>query len=430
MEGMSKPSNSHKSPKSLRSFALDYPEDGLAEMHARSEYLSEISKVDLSGLATSESLDPNRLRDKNIENIIGRVEIPVGVAGPLLIKHEDQGLGEFYVPIATTEGALVASISRGCKLITAAGGASVSSIYHGMSRSLLFNVADIKTQRQFLDWVGKPEVKAKLEELAETTSGHIKLEDFASFNLGREVWLRMRFLTGEAMGMNMATVASEVIAHWLLQNFPGKLRLISLSGNLCSDKKPSSLNNLMGRGFSVFAEVEIPLKVLESLLKVRVEDMLEVVETKTLVGSNLAGSLGQNAHAANVIAGVFAATGQDIAHTVDATASTFFRMKRISKDEVLATVDIKSLPVGTVGGGTHLPQQAKALELFLTDISGNLVNKLRDSQQKMAPYMPLRAKLFAQNLAVAVLAGEINLHAALANNTLAAAHAKLGKGRN
>lgn len=374
----------------------------------RRRAIEKITNTSLSNISFT-TIDWNMVVGRNIENPIGAVQIPLGIAGPLLIKGE-YAKGEFYVPLATSEGALVASINRGCRAITLSGGATAIVLKDGMARAPVFWTPSLADAVKLVRWV--EENFDKLKEAAESTTRHGKLKHIQPFIVGNNVWLRFVYETGDAMGMNMTTIATDVAVKVLEKEFE-KAKCISLSGNLCVDKKPSILNELLGRGKTVVAEAIVKRSVVEEKLKTVPEAIVEVNVRKNLVGSARAGSISYNAHFANIIAAIFIATGQDVAQVVE--SSLGFTWAEINEDEdLLISVTLPSLEVGTVGGGTRLPTQVEALRILGVQGGGDPPGT--------------NAKKFAEIIAATVLAGELSLLAALAAGHLAEAHKRLGRG--
>ncbi len=264
----------------------------------------------------------------------------------------------FWLPLATTEGALVASVNRGCSAITRAGGAEVRILHDGMTRAPVFAADSVGHAAQVGDWV-----KAHLDELktaAESTTSHGKLTDIVTFVAGTSVFVRLEFDTKDAMGMNMVTIASAKVADMIAQGTGA--RLIALSGNMCTDKKPAAINGIMGRGRSVVAGVALSHDQIKDILKTDAKTLFEVNYRKNLVGSARAGSMGFNAHAANVVAAMFIACGQDAAHAID--GSTCITTIDLTDTGAYVAVTLPSLPVGTVGGGTGVDTQQECLKLL------------------------------------------------------------------
>lgn len=374
---------------------------------ARRLYLEKVTGVRLENIGKT-VIDLNKVVGRNIENVIGAVQIPVGVAGPLLV-HGDYARGRFYIPLATTEGALVASVNRGAKLVTESGGARAKVLKDGMARAPLFKLPSLVDAVEFIEWVNQNFEEVK--KAAESTTRHGKLKEIQPFIIGNYVWLRFVFNTGDAMGMNMATVAADAAARFIQERYP-KAKLIALSGNMCVDKKANAVNFLLGRGKTVVAEALITREVLQKL-GTTPEEVHNVNVSKNLLGSALAHSYGFNAHFANIVAAIFLATGQDAAQIVESSMGITTTEPR--PEGLYISVYLPSLEVGTVGGGTGLPTQREALELLGVAGSGNPPGT--------------NALKFAEIVASAVLAGELNLLVALARNELASAHQRLGRAK-
>jgi hydroxymethylglutaryl-CoA reductase (NADPH) len=345
---------------------------------------------------------------KNCENMIGAVQVPVGVAGPLRVRGEYAD-GEYYVPLATTEGALVASVNRGCGAITRAGGAEVRILRDGMTRAPVFAARDVVHATEVAAWVDAH--RDQICEAAAATTSHGRLIDAVPIVTGTSVFVRFEFDTKDAMGMNMVTIASARIAD-LISEATGA-RLVALSGNMCTDKKPAAINLVHGRGRSVVAGVALSGELVREILKSDAATIAEVNMRKNLVGSARAGSLGFNAQAANVIAAIFIACGQDPAHVVE--GSSCITTVDTTGSGVYVAVTLPSLPLGTVGGGTGLDTQRECLSLLGVAGGGTPPGS--------------HARKFAEIVACAVLAGELSLLGALAAQHLARAHQALGRGK-
>lgn len=375
---------------------------------ARRLALERMLGVGLSSIGST-ILDFEELVGRNIENPIGAVQVPVGVAGPLRVDGE-YARGDFYVPLATTEGALVASINRGAKAVTLSGGARARVIHDGMARAPAFWTPGIDEAVRLVQWV-----RERIEDIrkeAESTTRHGRLIEVQPFITGNIVWLRFVYSTGDAMGMNMATIATDRAAEWILENYPGTARLVAISGNMCADKKPAMINMLLGRGKTVVAEAVIKRDVALKVLKAAPEDIDAVNRVKNLLGSARAGSMSYNAHFANIIAAIFIATGQDVAQVVE--SSMGYTWTEVRDGDLYISVTLPSLEVGTVGGGTRLPTQREALAMLGAAGGGDPPGT--------------NARRLAEIIAATVLAGELNLLAALAANELARAHRLLGRG--
>ncbi|SIR31615.1 3-hydroxy-3-methylglutaryl-coenzyme A reductase [Haladaptatus litoreus] len=346
------------------------------------------------------------MAEPNIENMMGTAQIPMGVAGPVAVNG-GSAEGDYYLPLATTEGALLASVNRGCSVISTAGGADARVTKNGMTRAPVFRVQGIAEAEKVVNWVR--DHRDELAEAAEATTNHGELEDVTTYVVGDSVFLRFVYDTKDAMGMNMATIATGEAASVVEEETPANL--VALSGNLCSDKKPAAINAVEGRGRSVTADVRIPRETVEERLHTTAEAIEEANTRKNLVGSAKAGSLGFNAHAANTIAAAFLATGQDAAQVVE--GSNAITTVEAREEELYASVSIASLEVGTVGGGTKLPTQSEALDVLGLRGGGDPAGSNADA--------------LAEIIAVGALAGELSLLAALASRHLSSAHEELGR---
>ncbi|MCL2334227.1 MAG: hydroxymethylglutaryl-CoA reductase (NADPH) [Candidatus Methanoplasma sp.] len=338
---------------------------------------------------------------KNIENMIGATQIPLAIAGPVFIKG-DHAKGEFLVPLATTEGALVASINRGMTVITNSGGARVKVFQDGMTRAPVFRTEGIDHCSRVIEWIN--DNREMLSSVVDTTTNHGKLTSIESFPAGRNLFIRFTYGTGDAMGMNMATIATEAVCRQI-ENHTGAV-MISVSGNLCTDKKAAAINLIRGRGKSVIAEAVIPKDIVENKLRSTVDAIVETNIRKNFVGSSLSVTMGANAHAANMVAALYIATGQDPAQVVSGSMAT--TMCEDMDGDLYISVRMPSVEVGTVGGGTRLPFQAEAL---------SIMGCLGDGM----------AKKLAEIVAVTVLAGELSTLSAQAAGHLGKAHQELGR---
>ncbi len=345
--------------------------------------------------------------EPNIDNMIGGIELPIGVAGPVRV---DGGAfdGDRYLPMATTEGALVASANRGCSVIDAAGGAVARVTKSGMTRAPVFRVTDVAEAEALASWVR--DNVSTLREAAQSTTSHGELRAVTPYVVGNNVYLRFAFDTKDAMGMNMVTIATREACETIEAETDASL--VALSGNLCSDKKPAAINAVEGRGRSVAADVEIPRDVVEDRLHTTPEAIAEINTRKNHVGSAKAGSLGFNAHVANTVAAMFLATGQDAAQVVEG-ANAITTAETTRDGDLYVSVSLASLEVGTVGGGTKLPTQAAGLDVLGVRGGGDPPGSNADA--------------LAEAIAVGALAGEISLLSALGSRHLASAHADLGR---
>ncbi len=377
----------------------------------RREALEKELQVDLKNTG-SFTLDESVAASRNCENMIGVAQIPMGVAGPLQVKSLKVKVKSYFIPLATTEGALVASVNRGCKAITESGGAVVDSYRVGATRGVVFKLANLAQNDRLNNFL--EEHFELLQKIAQKTSAHVTLKKFLARGVGRYCFVRFVFDTQDAMGMNMATIATSSIVRTIERKT--RARCVSLAGNFDVDKKPSWLNVIEGRGFKVWAEVTLPSSVLRHTLKTSAQKIFDVWLAKCMIGSAMSGSVGFNAQYANVVAALFLATGQDPGHVAEGalgiTTMEVVRKENGRNEDVYVSVYLPNLMVGTVGGGTGLATQKEALEIL--GVAGG--NKGENAER------------FAEIVAGAVLAGELSLLASLSEGTLAAAHQRLARG--
>jgi len=369
----------------------------------RRKFIEEFTNTKLDTIAKYD-LDMESASQKNIENPIGTIQIPIGVAGPLKINGEYvKDDDEFYVPLATSEGALVASVNRGCSTITEAGGVNTTIIDDKMTRAPAIRAKSGREAVEIKKWF--EDNFRKLKEIAETTTNHGKLIKIDPILIvGNFVYPRFVYSTGDSMGMNMVTIATEKVLNLLLEEKDAEL--IALSGNVCVDKKPSALNLVEGRGKTAVADIVIPEKIVKNKLKTTSKAIVEVNTAKNFIGSAISGSMSFNAHFANMVGAIFLATGQDIAHVVEGSIGITTAEDR--DGDLYFSITMPDLPIATVGGGVSLKTATESLEILGVAGSGN-------------------ARKFAEIIVATVLAGELSLLGALAAGHLARAHAELGR---
>ena len=391
----------------LRLYALEKELPPDKAVAVRRAYISGETGTDLSEVG-GYLIDIERVVSRNCENMIGCVQVPVGVAGPLGVSGE-YAEGEFYLPLATTEGALIASVNRGCRAITHAGGAQVRIHRDGMTRAPVFACRDVAHAVETARWVDGH--LDEFKSIAATTTSHGELIGLSTHIAGTSLYVRFEYFTGDAMGMNMATIASGKVAERIEEACGA--HLVALSGNLCTDKKPAAVNVIMGRGKTVIAGVFLSDEEIQKTFKTDAATLVSVNTRKNLVGSARAGALGFNAHAANVIAAVFIACGQDPAHVVE--GSNAITTVDPVDGGVYVSVTLPSLQVGTVGGGTGIGTQHECLNLLGVAGGGEPAGA--------------NARKFAEIVAAGVLAGELSLLGALGAGHLTRAHQRLGRGQ-
>ncbi|KKO98129.1 3-hydroxy-3-methylglutaryl-coenzyme A reductase [Trichoderma harzianum] len=371
---------------------------------ARTRATSEITSVLENSKLPYRHYDWERVFGACCENVIGYMPIPVGVAGPLVIDGQS-----FFIPMATTEGVLVASTSRGCKAINSGGGAVTVLTADGMTRGPVVSFETLDRAGAAKLWLDSEEGQTTMKTAFNSTSRFARLQTMKTAIAGTNLYIRFKTTTGDAMGMNMISKGCEHALN-VMQNEAGfdDMVIISLSGNYCSDKKPAAINWIEGRGKSVVAEAIIPGEVVRSVLKTDVDSLVELNTSKNMIGSAMAGSIGGfNAHAANIVAAIYLATGQDPAQVVE-SANCITIMKNL-RGSLQISVSMPSLEVGTLGGGTILDPQGSMLELL--GVRGSHPTNPGDNARRLA-----------RIIGASVLAGELSLCSALAAGHLVKAH--------
>ena len=375
---------------------------GAQAAQTRREFLTQHSGTSLDHVAAF-SFDPETTRG-NIENLIGAAQVPIGVAGPLLINGE-HATGEFYVPLATTEGALVASYNRGMRVIYESGGATVTISQDHMQRSPAFLFASARQARDFGLWVD--ETIEKIREVAESTTNVGKLKAITQFAVGPNLYLRFDYSTGDAAGQNMVSKATLAACTWIKTNYPHTVDFI-LSGNIDTDKKHSHINTLLTRGKRVIAEVTTTTETLQRLVGVSPKDLFKARQISQ-AGAFLAGSANNGAHAANGLTALFIATGQDVANIAESHSGLLYT-QLLDNGDYYWSITLPSVILATHGGGTGLATQRECLELLGCTGSGS-------------------AKKLAEIAAATVLAGEISLASAVLAGDWVTGHEQLGRNR-
>ncbi|KAF5383316.1 hypothetical protein D9615_004985 [Tricholomella constricta] len=356
-----------------------------------------------SSLVPLEHYDYTRVLGACCENVVGYIPLPLGIAGPLTVDSTS-----YYIPMATAEGTLVASTSRGCKALNAGGGVRTVVTRDGMTRGPAIDFPSVHEAAAAMAWIDGEGYEV-LKEAFESTSRFARLRGIKTALAGRTLYARFATATGDAMGMNMISKGTEKALEVMQHEFPGMV-VLALSGNYCTDKKPAAINWIEGRGKSVVAEAVVPGKVVQSVLKTTVAALCNLNVKKNLVGSAMAGAIGGfNAHAANILTAVFLATGQDPAQNVESSNCMTLMEPTNDGEDLLMTVTMPSIEVGTVGGGTILSPQQAVLEML--GIKG------------AHPTEPgANAQQLARIIAAAVMAGELSLLSALAAGHLVRAH--------
>ena len=387
------------SDKIPRDSANDYTE---AMAQQRRDFVCEKTAISLDNIGHY-SVDPSTTAG-NIENFIGVAQVPMGLVGPLQVNGE-HAIGEFYVPMATSEGTLVASYNRGARLLREAGGAKVTVVDDAMQRAPVFIFEDAREAREFGLWV--EEHFEDIAEQAESTTSSGRLRDIQQFSAARMRYLRFNYTTGDAAGQNMVGKATFVACEWIKDNYPGIKRYM-LSGAMDTDKKHSQLNTLHTRGKRVIAEVVIPSALLEKVMWITAEALFKA-RSITQVGALLAGSINTGAHSANGITATFIATGQDVANVAESSAAIVYADLDDDSNYYLS-ITIPSLIVATYGGGTGLPTQQECLKMMGCSGAG-------------------KVKKLAEIIGATVLAGEVSLMSAVLAGDWVTSHDALGRNR-
>jgi hydroxymethylglutaryl-CoA reductase (NADPH) len=373
-----------------------------AGVERRRDYLRERGCCPESLCQNIPSL-PSETMKGAIENFIGFIPIPVGVIGPLRVN----GLfaqGDFFIPLATTEGALVASYHRGAHVASRNGGVTALCVSESLCRAPAFTFASILDAAVFIDWAISN--LPRFKEVASTTTRHGSLIDVKPTLNSNTAFLIFEFKTGDAAGQNMVTVATEKICEWIAENCPVKPTAWYVEGNLSGDKKATMLSFLSHRGRKVVAESTICREDVKRFLHTTPETMVEYSRVSTLGGVQ-SGSIGIQGHYANALAALFLCCGQDVACLSEASVG-ITTMQVTKTGDLYTSVSLPNLTVGTVGGGTFLPKAKECLRMLGCEGNG-------------------QARKFAEICAATVLAGEVSIIAALSCGDFAKAHTTFRK---
>lgn len=369
----------------------------------RKLFLEENSGSKLKQLTKTNGEIDNELLKGSIENYIGMTQVPTGIAGPLRVNGSE-ATGDFFIPLATTEGALVASYHRGAKATLLSGGISTVCLTEGVKRSPLFGFKTIELGIRFLMWV--TQVKGEFDSIVAKHTSHGKLNDVQLNIEGNHIILTFEFLTGDASGQNMVTICTDAICHYLIEHSPIQPEYWYVEGNYSGDKKASALSFSTVRGKKVTAECVVKSDVLESVLKTTADAVAQYWRAST-VSVIQTGSIGAQGHFANGLTALFMATGQDVACVSEAAVGVT-RMEVVNKNDLYVSVTLPNLIVGTVGGGTKFPTQQECLAIMDCVGTG-------------------KARKFAEICGALLLCGELSIAAALAEGHFTSAHQKLGR---
>jgi len=379
--------------------AEDYAPDIIAERRA---FVESFTGASLEHVARH-SFDPTVTRG-NVEQFLGVAQVPIGIAGPLRVNGE-HAQGDFLIPLATSEGTLVASYNRGMKVLNLSGGVTATIAADCMQRAPVFVFDSARAARDFRDWVR--EHYADIQREAEATSHVAKLIEIEPYLASKFAYLRFNYATGDAAGQNMVGKATAAACRWIRAHAPG-IRTFYLESNFGTDKKSSMVNVMRTRGKRVTAEATVPRRVLRDCLRVPPE-ALQYHAGVGNVGTLLSGANNNGLHAANAITAMFIATGQDVANVAEGAAGVIYSEITPTGDLYLS-MTIPSLIVGTHGGGTGLPTQRECLEILGCVGTG-------------------KARKLAEIVAAVVLAGEISLAGAISASEWVDAHERMGRHR-
>ena len=352
---------------------------------------------------SSYSFDPAVLPG-NVENFVGVAQVPIGLAGPMLVNGE-HAQGDYYVPLATAEGTLVASYNRGMKLVREAGGVTTTVMDDAMQRAPAFVFSNAREARAFGEWLSDhfDEIKAA----AETTTKSGRLRDIEQYSASRILFTRFNYTTGDAAGQNLSGKATAAACAWITSNYDG-IDTFFLESNFATDKKSSQVNMLRTRGKRVVAEATIPAELMERHMHAPTTKMFRARQVSNL-GGFMSGVNNNGAHSANGITAMFIATGQDVANVAESSAAFVFA-ELVENGDYYYSVTIPSLIVATYGGGTGLATQRECLEMLGCYGKGGV-------------------RTFAEIVAATVLCGELSLGSAIVAEEWVKAHDLFGRNR-
>ncbi len=377
-----------------------YSDEGKA---ARIKYLQEEIQQPIAHLAGQADAISAKAVRSNIENFIGFAQIPIGIAGPLTVNGQF-AQGDFYIPLATTEGALVASYNRGCKAASMAGGITTFCIDEGVQRSPIFKFNNLHDLHTFATWL-KQQTHI-FHAITQERSNHAKFKQVMTFIEGNNLNVVLEFLTGDAAGQNMVTFCSYDICQYILHNAPVKPTKWYIESNFSGDKKANYKSFQHVRGKKVVCEVELSKDIVQQVLKADALKIEDYWKTSTVSQVQL-GSIGAQGHIANGLTALFIACGQDVACISEASIGVS-RLESTPSGGLYAALTLPNLIVGTVGGGTSLPTQKECLQIMDCAGSG-------------------KAKKFAEIACAIALAGELSIAAAISCDHFVSAHEKLGR---
>lgn len=358
---------------------------------------------ELKYLAGKKKIDDLGQLKGNIENFVGMSQIPTGIMGPLVINTSN-GVKSTLVPLATSEGTLVASYARGARACRNSGEIRSLCLKEGVQRSPIFQFKNLDDLSIFLDWCSNE--RTLFDAIVKRSSNYAELKNIDINVEGNQVILNLEFTTGDAAGQNMVTIASQAICQHIIKSTPVQPEIWFLESNASGDKKATFNSFANVRGKKVTSEIVLKKEVINSVLKTSPELMFKYWQT-SFMGAVKCGAIGAQGHFSNGLAALFIACGQDAACVSEASVG-ITRMEVNKDGDLYSSVTLPNLIVGTIGGGTSLPTQKECLEI-------------------MGCYGEGKAKTFAEICGAVCLAGEISIIAALSAGQFAAAHQKHGR---
>jgi hydroxymethylglutaryl-CoA reductase (NADPH) len=370
---------------------------------SRLKFIRHATGHHLPYLSGQSHMEDNSILKGNIENFIGMTQLPTGIFGPLVLNGVN-ATGSYYVPLATSEGALIASYARGARACRAAGAIVSVCLMEGVQRCPVFKFNNLLEIGKFVVWF--MDQKEKFQEITSQSSNYAELNDMEMNIEGNQVIVTFEFTTGDAAGQNMVTICTDKICRYIVAETPVQPKVWYIESNFSGDKKATSNSFSSVRGKNVTAEITLPEAVVEQVLKTTPASMYDYWKT-SFMGAVKCGAIGAQGHFSNGLAALFIACGQDAACVSEASVG-ITRMELTNEGDLYCAVTLPNLIVGTVGGGTHLPTQRECLEI-------------------MDCYGPGKAKKLAEICAGVCLSGEISIIAAMSAGHFASAHQKLGR---
>lgn len=371
--------------------------------HKRLQLLKDQLTLNLPYLSGEEIFDAPETLKGNIENYIGMTQVPTGIVGPLRINGTE-ARGDFYVPMATTEGALIASYNRGAIAATQSGGVISVCLTEGVQRTPSFKFNSFAEAGMFLVWAMENIDAFKM--IVSQKTAHGVLEDVKPHVDGNQVTLIFEYTTGDASGQNMVTICTNAVCQYILKEAPVKPKTWLIEGNLSGDKKASAISFISVRGKKVTAEAVIKKELVAKILNTEVAPMIDAWRIAIMNGIQ-SGTIGVNFHFSNCLTAIFLACGQDTATVSEAAVGTT-RCEKNDEGDLYICVTLPNLIIGTVGGGTRFPTQRECLEILGCNGSG-------------------KARKLAEICAASALCGELSIIASMAAGDFARAHALFGR---